>query len=419
MQSKSNSCFSHHNIFMKENGDIYAFGNNSMGQCGTGDFTDIKTPTKIMNNPKIKSIVLGEYSSFFIEENGDLYACGNSLYKGIKDSNEKTPNFVFFMSDVKQIFCSNLLTIIQKKNGKIIWCGNIEDQIISDGYEELDIDNVDSFSCGSDHILFFKANGEVWVMGSNSNGQCGLNDDLDFIKSPLLLMSDKNIKAVCCGWYYSYILLRDEKGVSSLKVFGSCEFGQLGLGECDNQCKLSTIFSFPNISSIHCSSIHAILLMENGDVYSCGYNVDGQLGLGINDENVSNFTKIDLKDISHVTVGDNHSVFVNRNKEIFVCGKNDLGQLGLGDNNSRISPCRLEFLDLHLIHNNEFLTVWSKNIHKSLALCFRRRIFVFFVVFGKNLTFHSKFSEVLYSNQNSNTCTTNYHKVCLFEELSI
>eukprot|EP01091_Cochliopodium_minus_P010064 TRINITY_DN2620_c2_g1_i1.p1 TRINITY_DN2620_c2_g1~~TRINITY_DN2620_c2_g1_i1.p1 ORF type:complete len:140 (-),score=34.96 TRINITY_DN2620_c2_g1_i1:313-732(-) len=126
MKQSSNSCFSLHNIFLKETGDVYSFGNNGYGQCGTGSTTDVQTPTKIMNNTKIKSIVLGAYNSFYLENEGNLYGCGlnDRGQLGIKNNRKNLSTFTLISSHVTQICASYQLTIIQKDDGKINWSGN-------------------------------------------------------------------------------------------------------------------------------------------------------------------------------------------------------------------------------------------------------------------------------------------------------
>ena len=48
------------------NGDLYSFGRNREGQLGVGDFQDVIKPKFILNNPKIKNIILGAASSFYL-----------------------------------------------------------------------------------------------------------------------------------------------------------------------------------------------------------------------------------------------------------------------------------------------------------------------------------------------------------------
>eukprot|EP01091_Cochliopodium_minus_P014005 TRINITY_DN4661_c2_g1_i1.p1 TRINITY_DN4661_c2_g1~~TRINITY_DN4661_c2_g1_i1.p1 ORF type:complete len:212 (-),score=55.95 TRINITY_DN4661_c2_g1_i1:9-644(-) len=211
MKQNSTSCFSDHNIFLKENGDVYSFGSNEYGQCGTGNTNDVKTPTIIMNNPKIESIVLGQHNSFYLENDGNLYGCGlnDNGQLGIKNKKTNFSTFIFISSKVSQICASYLLTFIQKDDGKFYWGGNWDgSDIQSDGFSEINIDNVISFSCGHNYALFLKKNGQVWVMGNNNYGQCGFEQKVSFVEVPSLLLTDPNIFSISCGYSSSLILIQ-------------------------------------------------------------------------------------------------------------------------------------------------------------------------------------------------------------------
>eukprot|EP01091_Cochliopodium_minus_P001463 TRINITY_DN1132_c0_g2_i1.p1 TRINITY_DN1132_c0_g2~~TRINITY_DN1132_c0_g2_i1.p1 ORF type:complete len:416 (-),score=88.22 TRINITY_DN1132_c0_g2_i1:27-1274(-) len=378
------SCFSYHNIFQKENGDVYSFGNNQYGQCGTGDPFDynrdkiVYKPTKIMNNPNIKLITVGETCSFYIEKNGDLYGCGNNNFRmlGIEKEIKFSSKFVFICSDVKQVFNSIKFTIIQKNDGKIYVYGNMGLKESNDKFE-VQISDIISFTSGNESILFLKENGEVWVMGSNGKGQCGLGKEIRKVETPTLLLTDKNIFSVCCGFDYSFILTRDDKGNTILKCFGENEFGELGLGHSNTQYEIASIDSFPNISSIHCGSGHSLLLTNEGDVYGCGFNYYGQIPLG-GDHETKNplFTKTILSNISHITTGFNHSVFL-KNKEIFICGRGNYGQIGNGENKEISDLVKLDFDDLKLMHGHQIRTEWSILNHKLFGKKFRETVLFF------------------------------------------
>jgi X-linked retinitis pigmentosa GTPase regulator len=62
---------------------------------------------------------------------------------------------------------------------------------------------MDKFSCHSLGITFFLAHGEVYVWGSNSDGQLGLPDTNDNILSPVLLPFDQRIVHISCGYYHT------------------------------------------------------------------------------------------------------------------------------------------------------------------------------------------------------------------------
>lgn len=57
-------------------------------------------------------------------------------------------------------------------------------------------------SLGSFNIMFL-AHGQVYVWGSNSDGQLGLPDTNDIISRPVLLPFAHQIVHVSCGYYHT------------------------------------------------------------------------------------------------------------------------------------------------------------------------------------------------------------------------
>lgn len=52
----------------------------------------------------------------------------------------------------------------------------------------------------------FLGDGNVYVWGSNQEGQLGLGDGIKKIKSPSLLPIKENIVQIACGLYHSILL---------------------------------------------------------------------------------------------------------------------------------------------------------------------------------------------------------------------
>ena len=56
----------------------------------------------------------------------------------------------------------------------------------------------------SQHTLIYNGN-ELFSFGNNEDGQLGLGDDNNR-NVPTLLMTDKTIREIVCGWYHTLIL---------------------------------------------------------------------------------------------------------------------------------------------------------------------------------------------------------------------
>ena len=50
-------------------------------------------------------------------------------------------------------------------------------------------------------------------MGYNEYGQCGFDENVKSINEPRLLLNDKNVFDICCGYYHSFILTSKNKNI--------------------------------------------------------------------------------------------------------------------------------------------------------------------------------------------------------------
>ena len=85
---------------------------------------------------------------------------------------------------------------------------------------------------------------------------------------------------MAAGFSDSLILLEN----GDVYSFGYNGWGELGLGDYDNRNTPTKINGLSNVKNIGTGAVHSLILLENGDVYSFGYNGYGQLGLGDYDD---------------------------------------------------------------------------------------------------------------------------------------
>lgn len=125
--------------------------------------------------------------------------------------------------------------------------------------------------------------GEIYVWGDNASGQLGLGHckskhtprKLKF-KFEFEFKFRIRFKSIKCGGRHSMAL--DELG--KMYVWGSNDYGQLGLGHTNNMSEPQALYLTEPIAQIESNSNHTIALTHNDSVYVWGWNSDGQLGLG-------------------------------------------------------------------------------------------------------------------------------------------
>lgn len=184
--------------------------------------------------------------------------------------------------------------------------------------------------------------GQLFSWGSNTSGQCGLeNDSSATYPSPKLVKSlaTKQIVQIACGQFHSLALTNS----GELYSFGSNLHGQLGLGfESEKVMKPTQVNSLAGvpIALLACGGNHSFVVSKSGAVFGFGKNVYGQLG--VNDV-VSKSYPTQLRTLRSIGVrfiacGDDFSVFLTQDGGVFSCGAGVYGQLGHGNYGKEILP---------------------------------------------------------------------------------
>jgi len=290
--------------------------------------------------------------------------------------------------------------------------------------EDLDVKQI---ATGPHHTLMLKNNGELFVFGSNCKSQLGLGHNITFTYEPMLLMTDLEIKLICCGDCHSMVL----KNNGELLVFGFNSKGRLGFGDCINEhVRIPTLLMKDSkIKSICCGAGHSMILKNNGEVFVFGLNRNGQLGLGNYNSIKSNKTspRVLMKDptitliscgstflmilknngelliygnnskeprvlmndskIRSIFSGAEHAMILKNNDELFVFGENSYCQLGLGTHtgyNLDIPKLLMKDQNIEIFGDNATYLEWSCKNHNSFSKEFQQRIHTFLLFLKRN-----------------------------------
>ena len=290
-----------------------------------------------------------------------------------------------------QISCGADHTILlNEKNNIYVWGRNHYGQI-GLGNEEVYLSpkrlrllkDIKSVHCGWFHnVALTHIPNEIYVWGYNSYGQLGLGvgyDTMHMQITPLRLLIPVMAKSIYCGGEYTIILTNIS---DQMYVWGSNSNGQLGLGHYNDQYSpITTVFRKP-IISISCGGYHTGMLAKGSNhltkIYMWGCNKDGQLGLGDNKKrNVP--CKLDLhKKIMSLNCGMRHTIILASNNEIYVWGDNRHVGLGLKHDGNVNLPkklmitdtiksihCGTDFTIALTNHGNYYLWGWFDPVEKG------------------------------------------------------
>lgn len=190
------SCGRQHTAFVSDE-KAFTFGKGDVGQLGHGDTKSIRTPREIENyegfrNEKVTIIGCGLEQTAIVSD-GLLYTCGRnngSLGQGELISWIRRPKLVINLENVSFVSCGenytaaissgNLYTTGINRNGALaqknkdvyyecLWF------TLVDYFHNIAPGGVKYISCGPLTMGIIIRNGDLYMVGSNSTGQLGIN----------------------------------------------------------------------------------------------------------------------------------------------------------------------------------------------------------------------------------------------------
>jgi hypothetical protein len=291
-------------MVLMNDGTVYGCGNNNSGQLGDGTTTNRYTLTAMnLSNLSGKipvAISCGSLHTMVLMSDGTVYGCGYNVDGQLGDGTTTDRYTLTAMTNNTEktpvaIDCGVGHTIVLMNDGTVYGCGNNYSGQLGDGTDSnrytltAMTNNTEktpvAISCGSAHTIVLMSDGSVYGSGYNYFDQLG--DGTTTGRYTLTAMTNTTEKipvAISCGAAHTMVLMND----GTVYGCGNNNSGQLGDGTTVNK-KTLTDMNLSNLSgktpvAISCGcSLHTIVLMNDGTVYSCGYNGDGQLGYGTSD----------------------------------------------------------------------------------------------------------------------------------------
>ncbi len=284
-----------HVLFLSEDGQVYAFGDNGYGQLGLGyDFAENTTKIDFFDDKPLKQIATGEDFSLFLTQDGQVFSCGANAYGQLGLGHNNTVH----------------------------------------APTKLDIFNntvISQIAAGREHAVFVSDDGKVFSCGNNKDGRLGLGHFTAMdTPTPIEFFDDKPIKHIAAGYDFTY-LLSDELELFSC---GNNNRGQLGLENpifflCN--FKLPTQVHFfddkPLKNIVASKFMQGFFIADDGSMYCCGHNGNGELGLG-NDSDYSvttpqKLSPLENNDFIQVASGD-HTIYLGVDGHVYLSGPKTL-----------------------------------------------------------------------------------------------
>ena len=235
------------------------------------------------------------------------------------------------------------LTMFVNQDGSV-WSTGLNSEARGKRFVQVMSRGATAAATGNYYSMVLKQDGSVWTT-KNSKGQISFFDGLAASRRIFSIVSTmSNAKAVAAGGYHCMLLLQE----GSVWTTGWNKYGQLGDGSTFDKTSFTlVIYSYslyPAINSgpkalavaVAAGDMHSIVLKEDGSVWTTGRNKNGQLGDGAKvDRNT--FEKVMSSGAIGVVAGGSHSMVLKEDGSVWATGWNEYGQLGNGTTIDRTS----------------------------------------------------------------------------------
>lgn len=276
-----------HTLAIKNDGSLWAWGNNFGGQLGDGTTANSTVPVRVGTDNDWSSVFASSgYFSMALKSDGTLWAWGINWFGQL--GNGTTANTAIPV----QVGTDN--------NWQII-------------------------SPGNEYVLATKTNGTLWAWGVNNVAQLG-NGSYVNISSPEQIGTDTDWTLVDAGFETSMAL----KANGSIWAWGNNFNGIFGNGTTGTSSNVPILVSATNDWSTFNASAHVMAKKTDGSLWAWGYNADGQLGDGTATNGLSPVQIGTDLDWDTVIAGGNYTLALKNDATIWHWGNNTFGQYGNG-----------------------------------------------------------------------------------------
>jgi len=230
----------HHNMAIRSDGSLWAWGRNELGQVGDGTTEARMAPVRIMDN--VRAVSAGQEHTMAIRDDGSLWAWGSSRFGNLGNglssdghmASAANPNPIRIMDNVTAVSTSGDHTMAIRGDGSlwawgINWHGQLGIGIFGapttygmpsnpDSYRSSPVrvlDNVVAVSAGRGITMAIRSDGSLWGWGQNRTEALGIATANHVQATPIRIIDE--VQSVSVGFQTTLVIRSD----GSLWAWGS------------------------------------------------------------------------------------------------------------------------------------------------------------------------------------------------------
>lgn len=310
-------------FYLAENGNLYAWGDNTQNQCGVVTSSLLK-----------KALIATNVKDIATSQGGNVGAAPHTL--------------ILTHDGVVYSFGNN-------SNGQLGRTGD-NFAILPVSLPSVDSEVVD-ISAGHDHTLILFANGDLYGVGNNTNGQLGTKNLGTAVNTFVKLAS--NVTSMAAGRRHSLFVIDDV-------AYGIGDNRWLKLTNSSQEVFTSPVKLLDNAKEVIAGEHSSFIIDNNNDLYYIGWRSSVSYVTGQGDGKVHKL----LSNVKSVSMQDEHALIVTNDNKCYGVGLNSYGQVKAGSTSTQSTPVIIasdvisagagSWFSVMLKDNGEII-VWGKN----------------------------------------------------------
>ena len=334
-----------HTVMLRQDGSLWAWGFNSDGQLGDGTTTRRSTPVQVLGLTGVTAIAGDGDHTMALRQDGTLWTWGYNQSGQLGDgttTRRTAPGYV--LSGVAAIAAGDSHTMAVRQSGDVWAWGNNNHGQLGDGIllwrssrvQVAGLFGVMAISSRSNHTVALRQDGTLWAWGINSSGQLG-DGTTSQRSTPVQVTGLSGVTAIAAGGSHSVALRQN----GTVWAWGSNSYGQLGDGTTTRRTTPVQVVGLVGVTAIAAGGGYSLALKQDGTVWAWGENFDGQLGDGTRVQRSTPMQVTGLSGVTVIAAGSDHALALRQDGTLWAWGFNSSGQLGDGTIDDRSTPVQM------------------------------------------------------------------------------